>query len=220
VAVRALGVNCPASSQAVPARAAIGRLAGTTKEQDMSAFLLTPPAAEPFSLAYAKDFLRVEHEADDELIAALIAAARGEIELATRRVLLTQTWRIVLHRWPAPRRVASPVNPLRTLVAVRVFDAEGGSIEANLAGAVLDTASVPGAIDLTNVALPAPGRAVAGIELDVTAGYGEAADVPTPLVQALRLLVARAYEHRDRLDADALPDAVAKLLAPFRVLSI
>src|SRR5690606_41674526 len=106
----------------------------------MPAILITPPAAEPLSLEDAKNFLRVEHETDDELIAALIAAARGEIELATRRVLLTQTWRIVLHRWPAPRRIVSPVNPLRTLAAVRVFDAEGGSIEASLAGAVLDTA--------------------------------------------------------------------------------
>src|SRR5690606_32253051 len=91
----------------------------------MPAVLLTPPAAEPLSLEDAKNFLRVEHAADDELIAALIAAARGEVELATRCVLITQTWRIVLHRWPASRRIVSPVNPLRTLEAVRVFDGEG-----------------------------------------------------------------------------------------------
>ena len=64
----------------------------------MPAILLTPPVAEPLSLEDAKLFLRVEHDADDERIASLIAAARGEIELATRRVLMTQTWRLVLHR--------------------------------------------------------------------------------------------------------------------------
>jgi hypothetical protein len=51
----------------------------------MPAVLLTPPTAEPLSFEYANRFLRVEHDADDELIAAMIAAARGEIELATRR---------------------------------------------------------------------------------------------------------------------------------------
>jgi uncharacterized phiE125 gp8 family phage protein len=51
----------------------------------MPAVLLTPPVAEPLSLEDAKLFLRVEHDTDDELIASLIAAARGEIELATRR---------------------------------------------------------------------------------------------------------------------------------------
>jgi uncharacterized phiE125 gp8 family phage protein len=186
----------------------------------MPAILLTPPEAEPLSLADAKNFLRVEHDADDELIAALVAAARGEVELATRRVLMTQTWRIVLHRWPASRRVVSPVNPLRTLEAVRVFEADGEAEAIATADFVLDTASVPGLIDVSRANAAAPGRALAGIELDVTAGYGDADDVPAPLVHAIRLLVARSYEHRDRVVTDALPDAVAKLIAPFRVLSI
>ena len=38
---------------------------------------------------------------------------------------------------------------------------------------------------------PAPGRAVAGIEIDVVAGYGAPADVPSPLRQAILMLVAR-----------------------------
>jgi uncharacterized phiE125 gp8 family phage protein len=154
----------------------------------LPAFLLTPPASEALSLADAKNFLRVEIDTDDELIAALIAAARGEVELASRRVLVTQTWRIVLHRWPASRRIVSPVNPRHTLEAVRVFDAEGEPEALDVAQFDLDTVSLPGLIDCARAPLVAPGRAVAGIELDVTAGDGEAADVPAPLVQALRLL--------------------------------
>jgi len=186
----------------------------------MPAILLTPPAAEPLSLAAAKQFLRVGHDADDELIAALIASARAEIEIATRRVLITQTWRLVLHRWPAPRRIVSPVNPLRTVAAARVFDADGAPEAVATTDFLLDTASVPGVIDLSQASLPEPGRQLAGIEIDVTAGYGAAADVPAPLVQAMRLLVARAYEHRDRAEADGLSDEVAKLLAPFRLVSL
>jgi uncharacterized phiE125 gp8 family phage protein len=189
-------------------------------EEIMSAILLTPPAAEPLSLGEVKEFLRVEHDADDELIASLTASARGEVELATRRVLVTQTWRIVLHRWPPSGRIVSPASPLRTLEAARVFDADGAADELDSGAFLLDTSSVPGVIAFARTSLPAPGRALAGIALNVTAGYGEAADIPAPLLHAIRLLLARAYEQRDRVAPDALPDTVMNLIAPFRVVSL
>lgn len=186
----------------------------------MPAILLTPPASEPVSLVDAKQFLRVEHDADDALIQALIAAARGAVELAARRVLVTQTWRIVLHRWPPSGRIAAPVNPLKTLEEVRLLDEDGAPTALDPQSFVLDTASAPGVIVFMPANVPEPGRALAGIELDVTAGYGDAADVPAPLVQAIRLLVARSYEQREAVATDALPDTVAKLVAPFRVMSL
>ena len=64
---------------------------GYRKDTPMSAILLTPPAAEPWTVAEAKAFLRVEHDDDDAIIASLIAAARGQIEALTRRALMTQT---------------------------------------------------------------------------------------------------------------------------------
>ena len=43
----------------------------------MSAILLTAPAVEPVTLDEARAFLRVEHNDDDELIAALVAGSRS-----------------------------------------------------------------------------------------------------------------------------------------------
>jgi uncharacterized phiE125 gp8 family phage protein len=71
----------------------------------MPSILLTAPAAEPLSLAEAKAFLRVEHDDDDGVIAALIAGARLYVEGQTRRALLTQTWRLVLDAWPTSGRI-------------------------------------------------------------------------------------------------------------------
>ena len=187
----------------------------------MAAVLIQGPALEPLSLADAKLFLRVEHGDDDALIAALISAAREEVESATRRLLIRQNWRIVLDRWPASARVVSPVNPLAALTAARVLAADGTPAALALSAFTLDIASVPGVIAFERVNVAEPGRSIAGIELDVAVGYGEtAATVPAPLIQAIRLLTARFYEHRDRIEGDKLPDDVARLIAPFRVVTL
>jgi len=55
----------------------------------MPSILLTPPAVEPLTLDEAKAYLRVEHNDEDESIAALIAAARLQVEAQTRRALDT-----------------------------------------------------------------------------------------------------------------------------------
>jgi uncharacterized phiE125 gp8 family phage protein len=71
-----------------------------------------------------------------------------------------------------------------------------------------------------------PGRSAAGIELDVSAGYGAAAiDVPEPLRQAIRLLAAHWYENRGvvalgQTSAVTLPVSVPALLAPYRMVAL
>lgn len=54
--------------------------------------LITPPAAEPVTVADAKLDLRVTLSDDDALISALITAARQYAEKYTRRQLVTATW--------------------------------------------------------------------------------------------------------------------------------
>ncbi len=70
-----------------------------------------------------------------------------------------------------------------------------------------------------------PERPIAGIEIDVTVGYGDAGtDVPEPLRQAIRLLVAHWYENRGLIavghEVAILPQTVAALIAPYRVLAL
>src|SRR5215813_11576117 len=80
----------------------------------MSAILLTAPALEPVSLDEARAFLRVEHHDDDEVIAALIAGARLHVEAATRRALITQSWRLDFDAWPQDGRLALPITKMRS----------------------------------------------------------------------------------------------------------
>jgi uncharacterized phiE125 gp8 family phage protein len=138
----------------------------------MAAILIEAPASEPLSLAEAKAYLRVEHDADDALIAALVVAARAAVERASRRVLITQTWRLAFDRWPRTAQMNVPVAPLRSLVAARVLSADDTPMVIDLSAFTLDIFSVPGTIVIDRARVAEPGRAVAGIELDVTAGHG------------------------------------------------
>lgn len=189
----------------------------------MSAILLLPPANEPLSLAEEKAFLRVAHADDDAVIASLIGAARHHVEALTRCVLLTQSWRLVLDAWPRDGRLAPRIGPLRALAAARVFDGGGHADDIDVESFVVDGAA--GVIAAPGWALPAPGRRVAGIELDVICGFGaDAADVPEDLRQALRLLVAHWYDNRGMAaiggSVAMLPAGVGALTAPYRRLSL
>lgn len=189
----------------------------------MPAILLVPPSAEPWSAAEAKSFLRVEHDEDDAIIASLISAARSHVEALTRRALLTQTWRFVLDAWPDDGRFTLRMGPLRSVVAARVYDHAGNASAIDVATFVVDAAA--NVVASPYWSLPAPGRPVAGIELDVVLGYGAlASDVPDGLRHAIRMLVAHWYENRGLAAIGAnvamLPAGVSAVIAPYRMLSL
>jgi len=85
-----------------------------------------------------------------------------------------------------------------------------------------DTASLPSRIGLAG-SVPAPGRVLNGIEIDITVGVGATASaVPEPLRQAVRLTLAALYENRGDVSDPAenpglLPLAAQALVAPWRM---
>jgi uncharacterized phiE125 gp8 family phage protein len=191
----------------------------------MSATLLIGPAIEPITLADAKAYLRIEHAADDDALAALVAGARIHVEAQTRRALITQTWRLSRDAWPDDGRIAVLPVPLRSLAAARIYKSDGTTLAIPTAAFAADAAAAPAVLAFTPGTFVAPGRAVAGIELDVEVGYGPGAtDVPQPLRQAIRMLVAHWYENRGVTASGAaaatLPESVAALLRPYRVLAL
>jgi len=191
----------------------------------MSAILLTPPAIEPVTLDDVKLFLRIEHDDDDDVLAALIAAARVHVEAQTRRALITQTWRLTRDVWPAGGVLPILPVPLQEVTAVAVYRADGTMQTIDVDNFHVDTVSAPAILAFERGALPAPGRLAGGIEIDIEVGYGDAAaDVPAPLRQSIRLLVAHWYENRAIIAASGevakMPASVSSLIAPFRVLSL
>jgi uncharacterized phiE125 gp8 family phage protein len=185
----------------------------------MQRFILNGPQGEPLTLAEAKRFLRVDHAEDDGLILSLVKGARERIEARTGRALMNQTWRIVLDSLPWGGRLALPMLQVSAVTVVRIFGAWGAAQEFTPPVYRLIPGTEPPIVDVS--ALPAPGRARDGIEIDVTAGYGAlASDVPEPLRQALRLMVAHAYAATGpdgRVRSGPEPGEINGLLAPYRL---
>jgi uncharacterized phiE125 gp8 family phage protein len=70
-----------------------------------------------------------------------------------------------------------------------------------------------------------PGRASAGIELDIEIGFGtSAADVPDVLRHAVRTLAAHWYENRSLIaigqSVAMMPASVSAMIASYRVHSL
>lgn len=189
----------------------------------MPSILLTPPAVEPLTLDEAKAYLRVEHADEDEGIAALIAAARLNVEALTRRALIAQTWRLTRDAWPENGRIPVRPAPLQALTAARVYDLNNVAHALDLQAFVPDPAA--SAINVLPWSIAQPERPLSGIELDVICGYGDdALAVPEALRQAIRILVAHWYENRGLVPGAtsiaALPVTAAALIAPYRMVSL
>ncbi|MDP3257593.1 hypothetical protein [Bosea sp. (in: a-proteobacteria)] len=185
----------------------------------MTPLALTPPAEEPVSLAEARAFLRLEETAEDELLTTLITAARLMVEAASGRLLVDQSWRIVIDRWPQGGVLRLPLAPVGAITAARVYDALGIAQPVQPSALRLDTSADPPLLQVVGE-VPEIGRAQGAIEIDVMAGFGAtAAAVPALLRQAVLRLAARWFEHRGDVvgrDAEALPPEILALVAPFR----
>ncbi|PZO81674.1 MAG: hypothetical protein DI629_03810 [Mesorhizobium amorphae] len=185
----------------------------------MTLFQTRGPAVEPVLLAEAKRHLRLEHDAEDGLVAGLIRAAREDVERQTGVAMVEQGWRLVLDRWPGGGAVALKRHPVREIASVTLYGADGLPVELDAGSWEADLHSRPARLraDIPAIAL----KGMNGIEIDFLAGFGESgADVPDGLKRAVLLLVAHWFEFRAGYGPDAqpvsYPPAFDRLLAPFR----
>lgn len=186
---------------------------------------LTPPSGEPLSLADAKLFARVGSDHEDDLLGQLIAAARARVEAETGLALVTRTLRLTLTDWPLGvlERGAFrlPRAPAARLVTVRLRD---GEVSEDATDRFELTAGLSPRLTPQPFGAWAWPRSVhERIEIDWVAGFGDSADVPEDLVEAVKLVTAHAFEYRNATDwraEDALKDRLKALLQPWREMRI
>lgn len=177
------------------------------------------PAVEPVTLAEVKAHLRLDSDSDDALLNGLIHAAREDVERMAGIALVEQRWRLVLDDWPRAGRVAIPLHPVREILAITLYGPEGEASLLGASGYQTDADSRPARVQFLTG--PETLRAMNGIEIDFSAGFGEAAtDVPELLRRAVVLLVAHWYEFRAGFGPGdqpvSYPTGYDRMIAPYR----
>jgi uncharacterized phiE125 gp8 family phage protein len=178
------------------------------------------------SLDDAKAYLKLDTDDEDALVTTLVTAARLHVEGTTGRALLNQSWRLVLDDWPSVGLVRLPVGPLQSLTAITAYDINGDPVTLSTDGVLWDAQAAP-----TLLYLPAGFgdavilRPLQAIEIDYVAGYGpDPADVPATLRQALLLLVAYWFEHRDAVvlagSGSVIPSGFDQLVGAYRSIRL
>lgn len=186
----------------------------------MTYALITPPGAEPISLADLKAHLRIDGDDEDALLASLVRTARAHLERTAGLALISQGWRLYLDAWPEIGAIEIARGPVISVDAIRVFDELGEESAISLAGHVLDGIQRPARLWLRE--RPAARQAINGIEVDFTAGFGEAGeDVPDMLKRAMLVHAAHMYEFRGAVPVEmqpaGVPDGYDRLVAPFLI---
>ena len=182
------------------------------------------PAIEPVTITEVKLHLRLATSAalaaayttEDDLLGALIEAARSAAEDFTRRALITQTWKAYLDSWPSVIRL--PFPPFQSITSIVVEGVAFTNFTESLEGIVK-----PASGSTWPILSASPGADP--IVITWVAGYGDAAaDVPAQIRQAVLLLIGHWYNNREAtligVSGSSLPLAVEFLLNPFRWIEL
>ncbi|KPL55478.1 hypothetical protein ABB55_27260 [Prosthecomicrobium hirschii] len=170
----------------------------------MSLIIRVPPSEYPVTLAEAKDHLRIDWDSENAALERLIKAATAKLDGRgglLGRALVSQSWRLVLDAFPAGGIVV-PLPPCQSVDAITYLDASGDEqpltgFRAYGIGGEDRVTILPAADASWPVTTELPGAVV----VEFTAGYGDAADVPEPIREAILSEVANRFRERESTSA-------------------
>lgn len=191
----------------------------------MTLSMLAGPRLEPISVAEAKLFLRIDNDAENDVIAALITTARLHVERLTRRIVLEQTWRLYLDDLPKNNLVELGIGPVRDVLQVVCYNDDGEPRVIPAKDYVVDVSAVPARIKFRRSEYSSGTRILNGYEIDFIAGFGATTlHVPADIRQAIMMLVAHWFENRSAVAMDvnlvSTPKGVNELIKPYRVVNL
>lgn len=182
--------------------------------------LVEGPGIEPVTLDEAKLHLRVDTEDDDELIEALIVAARERAEDFTGCAFILQSWDLKRdYAFPDGFELKKP--PLSSVTSITYVDSDGDSTTLATSQYTVDAPSGRHAakgriVPAYQVTWPATREVINAVTVRFEAGYGDTAeDVPEAIKLAIKIAAGHYYASRD-MGGD-LPELAKDLLWPFRM---
>ena len=187
----------------------------------MSITDINAPPVEPVTLAMAKEFLRIDHDHEDALIEGFIKVARERVESMGRVSLISRRRAYNLAR-PQTSRIHINHSPVKHVHKLSVIDGSDTATEIPKGELYINKRASPVSISTCKRALFSDYASdPVAIIVEFDAGYGTSPeDVPMQLRQAVLLLLAQHYEHRDEALKRPVPMLVDALLMPYRTLRL
>lgn len=159
-----------------------------------------------------------EDDLQDAVLSGFLRAALAAIEGRTSKALLTRDFLLTVHNWTAPDAQGLGTAPVQAITSVTLVDRHGTtSIVAPTAYRLERDSQMPRLRPMASALprIPEDGTA----EVRFSAGFvADFDDLPADLAQAVLLLAAHYYEHRDEtaLAEGCMPFGVTSLLARYR----
>lgn len=157
--------------------------------------LVTAPGSEPITLNEAKLYLRVDDTTEDDLISALITAARRKFENDTLHYLLPQTWELYLNRDEITTEpISINKSDITAISSVEYYDSS--NTQQTLSTSDYQTAIQGKPSSIQIITMPTIYDRLEAMVIRFTLGYANAGAVPEDIKLAIKLLLATWYENR------------------------
>nr|WP_254305438.1 hypothetical protein [Sphingopyxis sp. BSNA05] len=161
-------------------------------------------------IAEVRDFVRIDHQADDAAIDAFVRSAASLCEDFTGQMLIARSVTDMLparREWQKLKRL-----PVQSIVSVEAVGADGIAAAFAVEDYALD-------IDSDGIGWIRLHRSDGGSRIRVAYSAGLATDwdeLPAGLRQGIVRMAGYLYANRDGVDAGGPPSAVTALWRPFR----
>jgi len=187
------------------------------------------PVDYPVTLAEAKDYLRVEHSEEDDIITECIRSAVDYCEQELDLAIMDQEITVKLDAFPSSSVIKLPRTNLLSVTEFTYNDSNGDS--QTFTGYTADTFSTPGRVVRNDLAWPQTQARANSVTIVYRAGFkeyetGGASFVPGAVRQAMMMLITHWYDNRaaivigSGIVSEELQLAVTQLLSKYRVLGV
>ena len=186
----------------------------------MGLVLTTKPETVGLDYADVARNLNLEGDLDKSLVEGLVGAAVLLVEDVTRLALRPQGYTWYRDAFPDDAgTLVVPRPPLTSITKIEYLDTAGALQTLASSLYVVDVRQLPGRIipAPTSTGWPSTEETLNAVIVTFNAGYAEADGIPTPIFQAMQLLVGHWYEHREVLLETDLVRAVLYMLNPYRI---
>ena len=191
----------------------------------MASLLITAPTIEPVTLDEVRAACRLTVTSEDDMLTAMITAARQECENLLRRRLITQTWEQVEDDFPG-NRLELAEGPVQSVTSVKYTSDAGSETTVSTSIYQVSTGRPVARLSLKYNRLWPSGVLDQddAVRIRYVVGFGDAADdVPMAIRQWIIQRVTTMWNNRDQVIVGAsavnLP-FVDCLLDPYRVAGV